>query len=120
MLLSRSPGRWPGRAACQAALAVFAMSAAAAGAQPAPAPAAAASAAPGGRPATPGPIPAFPAEPAAFREYRPFADAPPADWRGANDTVGRIGGWRAYAREAQAPVDPKPNDSGAAHHGGHR
>ncbi len=39
--------------------------------------------------------------PSAFDGYRRFADAPPADWRAANDTVGRIGGWRAYAREAQ-------------------
>ncbi len=25
-------------------------------------------------------------------------------WRAANDTVARIGGWRAYLREAQRPV----------------
>ena len=29
----------------------------------------------------------------------------PVTWRGANDTVARIGGWRTYAREAQQP-DP--------------
>ena len=28
----------------------------------------------------------------------------PVSWREANDTVARIGGWRAYAREAQAPL----------------
>jgi len=27
----------------------------------------------------------------------------PVPWREANDRVGRIGGWRAYAREANAP-----------------
>ena len=27
----------------------------------------------------------------------------PVTWREANDTVTRIGGWRTYAREAQAP-----------------
>lgn len=32
------------------------------------------------------------------------ADAPPQDWRAANDQVERIGGWRAYAREATAPA----------------
>lgn len=35
--------------------------------------------------------------------YRLFdANAPLADWRVANDTVAKIGGWRAYAREATA------------------
>ncbi len=28
----------------------------------------------------------------------------PIGWRDANDTVTRIGGWRAYAREAQEPL----------------
>lgn len=37
----------------------------------------------------------------AFEAYRPFADEPLIPWRQANDQVGRIGGWRAYAREAQ-------------------
>lgn len=32
----------------------------------------------------------------------PRADAPPIDWREANDTVLRRGGWRTYAREAAA------------------
>jgi hypothetical protein len=31
-------------------------------------------------------------------------EPPPLAWRAANDTVERIGGWRAYAREAQAPA----------------
>ena len=53
--------------------------------------------------------------PSAFDGYRRFADSPPRDWREANDTVGRIGGWRAYAREAQGAADgPAP-----AGHGGH-
>jgi len=29
-------------------------------------------------------------------------------WREANDTVARIGGWRTYAREAQAAPMPMP------------
>lgn len=37
----------------------------------------------------------------AFEGYQPFAEAPLTPWRESNDTVGRIGGWRAYAREAQ-------------------
>jgi hypothetical protein len=37
--------------------------------------------------------------------YRRSGEAKPIGWREANDTVNRIGGWRAYAREAQQP-DP--------------
>jgi hypothetical protein len=37
--------------------------------------------------------------------YRSHRAAQPIDWRAANDTVNRIGGWRAYAREAQQ-VEP--------------
>ena len=37
----------------------------------------------------------------AFEGFRRFADQPVGSWREANDTVGRVGGWRAYAREAQ-------------------
>jgi hypothetical protein len=46
----------------------------------------------------------------AFEGYRAWRDEPVGDWRAANDTVGRIGGWRAYAREAAAPepVEPAP------------
>ncbi|NML16933.1 hypothetical protein [Azohydromonas caseinilytica] len=38
----------------------------------------------------------------AFEGYRPFADEPVRSWRETNDTVGRIGGWKTYAREAQS------------------
>lgn len=41
----------------------------------------------------------------AFEGYQPFTDVKPQSWKAANDTVGRIGGWRAYAREAaEAPA----------------
>ena len=43
----------------------------------------------------------------AFEGYRAFADEPVRPWRETNDTVGRIGGWKAYARELQAP-DARP------------
>ena len=36
----------------------------------------------------------------AFAAYRAHAQAVPIGWKQANDTVNRIGGWRAYAREA--------------------
>ncbi|MFN3630530.1 MAG: hypothetical protein ACK4XK_10840 [Casimicrobiaceae bacterium] len=34
--------------------------------------------------------------------YRRLSEVPVGSWREANDTVARIGGWRAYAAEAQA------------------
>lgn len=39
----------------------------------------------------------------ALAGYRRLGDDPPIDWRAANETVARIGGWRTYLREAQAP-----------------
>lgn len=38
----------------------------------------------------------------AFEAYRPFAEERLLPWKEANDTVGKIGGWRAYAKEASA------------------
>ncbi len=40
----------------------------------------------------------------ALADYKPFADEKPGAWRAVNDTVRAVGGWRAYAREAQAPA----------------
>ncbi len=48
--------------------------------------------------------------------HRPTAQAAPiepGDWRAANDRVHTIGGWRAYAKEAQAPAAPAAPASGA-------
>lgn len=42
----------------------------------------------------------------AFTQYRRLTDGPVGSWRDANDTVTRIGGWRAYAREAAQPASP--------------
>lgn len=42
----------------------------------------------------------------------------PLAWRDANEQVGRVGGWRAYAREAQAVPAPT-GDKGQAGHAGH-
>ena len=36
--------------------------------------------------------------------YRVFPDEKLTSWKEANDNVGRIGGWRAYAKEAQEPA----------------
>lgn len=35
--------------------------------------------------------------------YRRFQEQPVGSWQQANETVNRIGGWRAYAREASQP-----------------
>ena len=42
----------------------------------------------------------------AFEGYRPNTEAEVGKWRETNDLVGRIGGWRAYAKEAAAPDTP--------------
>jgi hypothetical protein len=66
--------------------------------------------------------------------YRRLGDDKRVPWTEANDTVNRIGGWRAYAREAQqadpaapAPVPsaapnaaPSSAPSAAPRHGGHK
>lgn len=60
-----------------------------------------------------------------LRAYKPYADQPVESWREANDLVGRIGGWRSYAREIQTGVPAKDTvnapapaaDPHAGHHG---
>ncbi|MDP2818903.1 MAG: hypothetical protein Q8O29_11650 [Polaromonas sp.] len=44
----------------------------------------------------------------ALESYRPYTEEKTASWKEANDTVGRIGGWRAYAKEAQQTQLPSP------------
>lgn len=44
----------------------------------------------------------------AFEGYKPYADDKLLNWRQANDATGRIGGWRAYAKEARQPADKAP------------
>ncbi len=60
-----------------------------------------------------------------FAQYRRVGDVEVGPWRAANDTVERIGGWRAYAREASLPEPVAPGSapaaaSGAAHGPMHR
>lgn len=40
-----------------------------------------------------------------FDQYQGYSEQPVAPWRGSNDTVEKIGGWRAYAREASHAAD---------------
>ncbi|MBC7600341.1 MAG: hypothetical protein H7238_15170 [Polaromonas sp.] len=38
-----------------------------------------------------------------FEGYQAHTEEKIINWKEANDRVGRIGGWRAYAKEAQQP-----------------
>lgn len=44
--------------------------------------------------------------PEALRRYRPASTPDAGGWREANEQVARIGGWKTYLREAQAPEAP--------------
>ena len=62
--------------------------------------------------------------------YRRLVDDKRVDWKQANEAVNRIGGWRAYAREAQQPdpaasapagrTTPAPAPGAMPAHGGHK
>jgi hypothetical protein len=48
-----------------------------------------------------------------FAGYRGLADEEVGSWKEANDTVGRVGGWKAYAREVAQPDAPTQPDAPA-------
>ena len=58
-------------------------------------------------PSAKGPTPTAAVSPLTFEStlsaYKPMTDQKLGSWREANDTVTRIGGWRSYLKEAQAP-----------------
>ncbi len=57
-----------------------------------------------------------------FAGYRSYTEEKAGSWKDANDTVGRIGGWRAYAKEAEEAKpagESEPAGSGASRHQGH-
>ena len=45
----------------------------------------------------------------ALEQYRGFKDQPVTSWAEVNDTVGKIGGWRVYAKEARQPDSAAAN-----------
>lgn len=45
----------------------------------------------------------------AFENYKPYTDEPIGNWKTANDTTARIGGWREYAKQAQG-LESKPEN----------
>ena len=57
----------------------------------------------------------------AFQNYRPFEQQEIHHWQEANDEVGRIGGWKAYAKEAQSGGESKDASNPSADpHAGHK
>lgn len=60
----------------------------------------------------------------ALEGYQAFSEEKVRPWKEANDNVGKIGGWRAYAKEASAagesgdaapqPVKPQADRGGAS------
>lgn len=50
-----------------------------------------------------------------FSNYQPYKEQPLLPWREANDNVGKIGGWRFYAREAQQPDAAPPSSEPHRH-----
>lgn len=61
----------------------------------------------------------------AFTDYRAYSEQPVVSWREAIENVGKIGGWRVYAKEAlqvdgaSAPAPSPPPQAKPAQHGGH-
>lgn len=66
------------------------------------------------------PVPGLAFE-SALQGYPFFVDQAVMSWRDANDTVGRIGGWRSYAREAAQAEAARPSGPATSQgaHGGH-
>lgn len=60
--------------------------------------------------------------PSALSTHRRYADEPLIPWKQANELVGRIGGWQAYAREAAANAASPASApaAGRSGHSGHR
>ena len=54
----------------------------------------------------------------AIDAYQAYTDQPVQSWREANDRVGRIGGWRVYAREIKTGV-PASFQGAAGANGAH-
>ena len=59
----------------------------------------------------------------AIGAYQAYADQQVQSWRQANDRVGQIGGWRAYAKEIKTGVPASAQDAAGSndvHTGQHR
>jgi len=54
----------------------------------------------------------------ALEGYQPYSENKMVPWKEANDTVGKVGGWRAYAKEA-AEGRGQQEQQGHTGHAGH-
>jgi hypothetical protein len=54
-----------------------------------------------------------------FDNYHGYQDQEVASWLEANETVGRIGGWRYYLEEASQDPHPIAQPEETHHHSGH-
>ena len=54
-----------------------------------------------------------------LENYQPYSAQQVQPWRESNDNVGRIGGWRAYAKETGQTDDEKPTEAEAGTRAGH-
>ena len=52
-----------------------------------------------------------------FDGYQRFTQEQVGSWKAANENVGRIGGWREYAKESRSPASSPPKPQ--AGHGQH-
>jgi hypothetical protein len=55
----------------------------------------------------------------ALSNFKPYTDQAIESWVKANDLVGRIGGWRSYAKEIATGEAVKDGTGGADPHAGH-
>lgn len=53
---------------------------------------------------------AVPAYRSALEGYQRYTEEKIVNWKDANDATARIGGWRAYAKEASQPQAPEGTD----------
>ncbi|MBI5278425.1 MAG: hypothetical protein HY854_18440 [Burkholderiales bacterium] len=58
-------------------------------------------------------VPSVPGYQSAFESYEAYKEQPTGSWVESNGTVRRIGGWRAYANEAQGKAAPATVPSSA-------
>lgn len=56
----------------------------------------------------------------ALTGYEPYREQKVNDWRQANDKVGEIGGWRAYAKEMRMAAPASGQEQPAPGHDAHQ
>ena len=59
-------------------------------------------------------VPPLPYRPA-FAGFKGVLEQPLANWKDSNDRTAQVGGWRTYAKQAQAPESMTDQSKPAAH-----